>query len=247
MMTPMQLRNELSSSLKMISMHVKYIRRYKRTQRQEREFLAAFEQNFLDSIYILVSATKVKTKEESALRHIKIVHYNSARVCLENVIRRMTPAWRRFKENKDLFVNISLSDMLFNQFVKQWNAAGDVVTKTRPYRDEDKIKEPGKFDSSIETLIEMEPHISETLAKCRLDRWWRVVVSCFKSIWILLVVPVAVLIVAAIVIAKLDIGKKDTGSTHKGNTSIENCDTVALTSSNNIRQVRHNGPVVKCP
>ena len=128
-MTATQLRDETSLSLKMISKHVKYIRRHKRTQKQEREFLEAFEQNFLDSIYTIVSSKNPKTKEETALRHIKIVHYNSARVCLEDIIRRITPSWRRFKSNKDLFVNISLSDTLFNQFVKQWNDAGDIVRK----------------------------------------------------------------------------------------------------------------------
>jgi len=238
-MTATQLRDETSLSLKMISKHVKYIRRHKRTQKREREFLEAFEQNFLDSIYTIVSSKNPKTKEETALRHIKIVHYNSARVCLEDIIRRITPSWRRFKGNKDLFVNISLSDTLFNQFVKQWNDAGDIVRKTRPYRDEDKIKEPGKFDGSIDALIAMESHIEETLNKCRFDRWWRVFVSWMKPLGLSLILPIAVLVLAAIIMSRFNIGKDDT---HK---STENIQTKVLReenqpSSNVLQQIFSN-------
>ena len=235
-MTATQLRNDMSSSLKMISKHVKYIRRYKRTQRQEREFLEAFEQNFLDSIYTIVSSKNPKTKEETALRHIKIVHYNSARACLEDIIRRITPSWRRFKGNKDLFVNISLSDALFNQFLKQWNDACDIVRKTRSYRDEDKIKDPGKFDGCVDALIAMESHIEDALNKCRFDRWWRVIVSYIKPLWLWLIAPIAVIVLAAIIMARFNLGKNDNQN------ATENCQTKVLrsegfTSSNEVSQI----------
>lgn len=239
-MTTGQLRDEMASSLGMISKHVKYIRRYKRSRKQRREFLEAFERNFLDHIHTIVSARNVKTKEESALRHIKIVHYNSARLCLEDVIRRLTPAWRRFKGNRELFINVSLSDAIFNQFVKQWNEAGDVVTKTKYYRDDDKIKDPGKFDNSIDALIEMEPHINETLTKCRLNRWWRVIISCLKSLWIWFVLPAAVLIFAAFATARLDFGKKDSKSVDQESASVKNCNSAVSITSNNNQKVQHN-------
>ena len=157
-MTISRYRDDAALSLSKISKHVKTIRKHRRNKSEQKEFLKAFEKDFLDSVYMIVAARNVGNDEEGALNRLKIVHYNSARLCLEDIVKRKTKSWRKFKGNKDLFVDVTISQEKYDQYVGQWNAATDILRKTKSYCDDDKIRSAGCFDGHDPCLFIWASH-----------------------------------------------------------------------------------------
>ena len=198
-MTISQYRDDAASSLSSISNHVKSIRKHNRTKRDRKEFLKAFEKDFLDNLHTVVAARNVNEKEKKALNKIKIVHYNSARLCLEDIVKRKTFSWRRFKCNQDIFRDVDISKEKFELYLRQWNGANDVLVKTKPYVDDDKIKNANCFDCSVKELTALFEHVDELLTASRPKRWFRVCFAYTTALLRILVLPTAVLVLGFLI------------------------------------------------
>lgn len=198
-MTISRYRDDAALSLSKISKHVKTIRKHRRNKSEQKEFLKAFEKDFLDSVYMIVAARNVGSDEEVALNRLKIVHYNSARLCLEDIVKRKTKSWRKFKGNKDLFVDVTISQGKYDQYVGKWNAAIDILRKTKSYCDDDKLRSAGCFDGHVDELCQLFLHIDDLLSNSLSQRWWRSGLSCCKSLLTAFLLPISILVVAFII------------------------------------------------
>lgn len=216
-MTISQYRNDAASSLLSISNHVKSIRKRNRTKPDRKEFLKAFEKDFLDNLHTVVAARNVNEKEKKALNKIKIVHYNSARLCLEDIVKRKTFSWRRFKCNQDIFKDVDISKDKLELYVKQWNGANDVLVKTKPYVDDDKIKNANCFDCSVKDLTVLFEHVDELLTKSRPKRWFRVCFSYAMALLKILIMPTAVIVFGFLITKHIQ--ESDNGAQEKNITS----------------------------
>lgn len=161
---------------------------------------------------MIVAARNVGSDEEVALNRRKIVHYNSARLCLEDIVKRKTKSWRKFKGNKDLFVDVTISQEKYDQYVGQWNAATDILRKTKSYCDDDKIRSAGCFDCHVDELGQLFLHIDDLLSNSLPQRWWRSGLSCCKSLIMAVLVPIAVLVIAFIINRHIHDSEKQNGS-----------------------------------